>query len=103
MSAVWEIWRIKLWRLRAGKSWNHAFPYMQIFTRSLSWLAICVGLLVIYPFSPADAAGDQFAASREILLVTGINELLPAGKQRHRIKPRRNFALAKLDIYQARR
>ncbi len=55
------------------------FAYMQIFARSLIWLTICVGLLVVYPFSPAEAAGEHFAASREILFVTGINELLPAG------------------------
>jgi Na+/proline symporter len=55
------------------------FSWMQIFARSLIWLAIGVGLLVLYPFSPEAAAGDLFAASREILFVTGIEDLLPVG------------------------
>ncbi|MFQ5865107.1 MAG: sodium transporter, partial [bacterium] len=55
------------------------FSWMQIFARSLIWLVIGVGLLVIYPFSPESASGDQFAASREILFVTGINDMLPVG------------------------
>ncbi|MFQ5627645.1 MAG: sodium:solute symporter family protein [bacterium] len=55
------------------------FSWMQIFARSLIWLVIGVGLLVIYPFSPESMAGDQFAASREILFVTGIDEMLPVG------------------------
>ncbi|MFQ5640837.1 MAG: sodium:solute symporter family protein [bacterium] len=55
------------------------FSWMQIFARSLIWLVIGVGLLVLYPFSPEAAAGDQFTASREILFVTGINDMLPAG------------------------
>ncbi len=55
------------------------FSWMQIFARSLIWLVIGVGLLVIYPFSPEAAAGEQFAASREILFVTGIEDMLPPG------------------------
>ncbi len=55
------------------------FSWMQIFARSLIWLAIGVGLLVLYPFSVASMGGDQFAASREITFVTGINDLLPVG------------------------
>jgi len=55
------------------------FAWMQIFARSLLWLAIGVGLLVIYPFAIESAAGDQFAASREITFVTGIQDLLPIG------------------------
>ena len=55
------------------------FAWMQIFARSLLWLAIGVGLLVIYPFAVESAAGDQFAASREITFVTGIQDLLPIG------------------------
>lgn len=55
------------------------FTWMQIFLRSVIWLVIGVGLLVIYPFTPEIAAGDQFAASREILFVTGIDDLLPVG------------------------
>ena len=55
------------------------FSWMQIFARSLLWLAIGVGILAIYPFDPNSATGDQFAASREILFVTGVDELLPPG------------------------
>jgi len=55
------------------------FAWVQIFARSLLWLAIGVGLLVIYPFAIESMAGDQFAASREITFVTGIQDLLPIG------------------------
>ncbi len=55
------------------------FAWMQIFVRSIIWLIIGVGLLVIYPFSQEAAMGDQFAASREVTFVTGINDLLPPG------------------------
>ncbi len=55
------------------------FTWMQIFFRSLFWLAIAVGLLLVYPFSPEDMGTEGFAASREILFVTGIADLLPPG------------------------
>lgn len=55
------------------------FTWMQILVRSLIWLVIGVGLLVLYPFDPAMLGTEQFAAEREILFVTGINDLLPAG------------------------
>jgi solute:Na+ symporter, SSS family len=55
------------------------FSWMQIFVRSLVWLIIGIGLLVLYPFSPQDVAGNTFVASREILFITGINDLLPPG------------------------
>jgi Na+/proline symporter len=55
------------------------FTWVQIFLRSLLWLAIAVGLLVLYPFTANQATGDGFAASREILFVTGIDDLLPPG------------------------
>ncbi|MHB2155968.1 sodium:solute symporter family protein [Calditrichota bacterium GD2] len=55
------------------------FSWMQIFLRSLIWLIIGVSLLVFYPFTPAEAAGSTFAATREILFVTGINDILPVG------------------------
>lgn len=55
------------------------FAWMQILARSLIWLAIGVGLLVIYPFAAENAVGDEFAASREITFVTGIEDLLPIG------------------------
>jgi len=55
------------------------FTWMQILVRSLIWLVIGVGLLVVYPFDPVELGSEQFAAGREILFVTGINDLLPAG------------------------
>ncbi len=55
------------------------FAWMQILVRSLIWLVIGVGLLVVYPFEAAEIGVDGFAASREILFVTGINDLLPPG------------------------
>jgi solute:Na+ symporter, SSS family len=55
------------------------FTWAQIFFRSLFWLAIAVGLLVLYPFNPAEMGTEQFTASREILFVVGINDLLPPG------------------------
>lgn len=55
------------------------FTWLQIFLRSLIWLVIGVGLLVIYPFVPETAAGEAFVAGRELLFATGIKDLLPAG------------------------
>ncbi len=55
------------------------FSWMQIFARSLIWLVIGVGLLVIYPYSPESASGEQFTAAREMLFVTGIDDMLPVG------------------------
>ena len=57
------------------------FTWLQILLRSLFWLVIGVGLLVIYPFDPASAGGETFVAGREILFATGIRDLLPAGIQ----------------------
>lgn len=55
------------------------FAWMQIFLRSIIWLIIGVGLLVIYPFSQSAMTAEGFAASREITFVTGINDMLPPG------------------------
>ncbi len=55
------------------------FSWMQIFLRSIIWLIIGVGLLVIYPFSQSAMTAEGFAASREITFVTGINDMLPPG------------------------
>jgi solute:Na+ symporter, SSS family len=56
---------------RDARSAGVVFAWAQILFRSLLWLAIAVGLLVLYPFAPAERA-PGFAASREILFVTGI-------------------------------
>ncbi len=55
------------------------FTWLQIFLRSLIWLIIGVGLLVVYPFDPATAVGEDFVAKRELLFATGIKDLLPVG------------------------
>jgi solute:Na+ symporter, SSS family len=55
------------------------FSWMQIFLRSLIWLVIGVGLLIVYPFVAGTPVDERFTASREILFVTGIQELLPPG------------------------
>jgi solute:Na+ symporter, SSS family len=55
------------------------FTWLQIFVRSLVWLVIGVGILVIYPFTPEQVGGEGFTAGREILFATGIDELLPIG------------------------
>jgi Na+/proline symporter len=55
------------------------FTWVQIFVRSLFWLAVAVSLLVLFPFTPEEIAADGFAASREILFVTGIDAYLPPG------------------------
>ncbi|MEX2584396.1 MAG: sodium:solute symporter family protein [Gemmatimonadota bacterium] len=55
------------------------FSWAQIVLRSLFWLVIAVGLLVLYPFGAEQVASEGFAASREILFVRGIDDLLPPG------------------------
>lgn len=55
------------------------FSWVQILLRSLVWLIIGVGLLVVYPFTPEEAAAEGFAAARELTFVTGIKDLLPVG------------------------
>ena len=55
------------------------FTWLQIFLRSLLWLAIALGLLVLYPIGPDAALDPGFAAAREMLFVQGIDELLPPG------------------------
>ena len=55
------------------------FAWLQIFLRSLLWLVIAVGLLVLFPMDPAQVGSEAFAAGREILFVLGIEEYLPPG------------------------
>lgn len=55
------------------------FAWLQVVLRSLLWLAIAVGLLVLYPFQPGDMVAAGFAAEREMTFVRGIAELLPPG------------------------
>jgi SSS family solute:Na+ symporter len=55
------------------------FTWLQIFLRSLIWLLIGVGLLVLYPFEPVATRAETFVAGRELLFATGIKDLLPIG------------------------
>ena len=55
------------------------FAWLQIVLRSLIWIVIGLGLLVLYPFGPQAAGSDGFVASREMLFVRGFDELLPPG------------------------
>lgn len=55
------------------------FAWLQIFLRSLLWVAIALGLLVLYPFGADELGTEGFAAAREILFVRGIDDLLPPG------------------------
>ncbi|NIT61783.1 MAG: sodium transporter, partial [Aliifodinibius sp.] len=64
---------------RDAKIAAFTFTWLQIFLRSLIWLVIGVGLLVVYPFDPVTASGEDFVAGRELLFATGIKDLLPPG------------------------
>lgn len=55
------------------------FTWLQIFFRSLIWLVIGVGLLLIYPFDAASMGSEAFVAEREVLFAVGIKDLLPPG------------------------
>ncbi|MDJ0956333.1 MAG: Na+:solute symporter [Arenicellales bacterium] len=55
------------------------FAWTQILLRSLIWMLIGVGLLIIYPFNETQMQAEGFAAARELTFVTGIDELLPIG------------------------
>lgn len=55
------------------------FAWLQILLRSLLWLVIGVGLLVLYPFDPASVDEAGFVAARELTFVTGVRELMPPG------------------------
>ncbi len=55
------------------------FSWLQIVLRSLIWIVIGLSLLVLYPFDPLAAGGDDFIASREMLFVQGIDDLLQPG------------------------
>jgi len=57
------------------------FTFAQVVLRSLIWLPIALGLLIVFPpESTFGAAGEQaYVAAREASYVRGISELLPAG------------------------
>ena len=57
------------------------FTFAQIVLRSLIWLPIALGLLLVFPPDAAyGVAGEAgYVAQREAIYVRGIAELLPAG------------------------
>jgi len=54
------------------------FTFAQVVVRSLIWLPIALGLLILFPVDPA-AGGESYVAQREATFVLGISEVLPAG------------------------
>lgn len=54
------------------------FTVAQVMLRSLIWLPLALGLLVVFP-PPPGTLGPQFIAAREFTFVQGINELLSPG------------------------
>ncbi len=58
------------------------FSFVQIVLRSLLWLPIILGLLVIYPAEQLPAFGsapEAFRVEREALFAVGIRDILPVG------------------------
>jgi Na+/proline symporter len=54
------------------------FTFVQVVGRSLIWLPIALGVLILFP--PAQGlAGELLAADREATYVRGMSDLLPAG------------------------
>lgn len=54
------------------------FTVAQVVLRSLTWLPLALGLLVVFP-PPPEIMGPEFIAAREFTFVQGIHELLPPG------------------------
>ncbi len=54
------------------------FSVAQVLLRSLIWLTLALGLLVIFP-PPPEMLSPQFIAAREYTFVQGMDELLPTG------------------------
>lgn len=55
------------------------FAFAQILFRSILWVVIGVGLLLLYPFDAGTITDDGFKAAREVVFVQGIDDLLPPG------------------------
>ncbi len=54
------------------------FTYLQILLRSLLWLPLALGLVVLYPLVSASTP-EQYTALREATFVLGMRDLLPIG------------------------
>ncbi|MDP3920342.1 MAG: sodium:solute symporter family protein [Candidatus Omnitrophota bacterium] len=58
------------------------FTFLQVVVRSLFWLPIAIGLLVLYPAAGLPGAGEAteaFRVGREATFALGIRDFLPAG------------------------
>lgn len=67
---------------RDAKVAGVVFTVAQILLRTLIWLPIGIGLLILYPvesFPAMGAASEHFRLARETTFVTGIRDLLPVG------------------------
>src|SRR5690606_36506606 len=54
------------------------FAVTQVLVRSLVWLPVALGLLILFP-PTGQLTGGAFASAREATYVTGIAQLLPPG------------------------
>ena len=55
------------------------FSILQILVRSLLWLPIIIGVLIIYPFDPNATMDAAFTANREMTFVMAMKDILPEG------------------------
>lgn len=58
------------------------FTFAQVLVRSLLWLPIALGLLILYPVDSLPALGsasESFRVAREATFATGIRDFLPVG------------------------
>ena len=55
------------------------FTWAQVVLRSVIWVIIALGLLVIYPYDISSVSTEGFTALREMTFVQGIQDLLPPG------------------------
>lgn len=67
---------------RDARSAAVIFTFAQVLFRSLLWLPIAVGLLILYPVegaAPGAGGGETFRILREAVFAQGIRDFLPAG------------------------
>jgi len=55
------------------------FSILQILVRSLLWMPIVIGVLILYPFSTAESMDAGFTATREMTFVMAMKDILPSG------------------------
>ena len=55
------------------------FTVAQVLLRSLVWIPIALGLLVLYPVESMSGAGETFQALREETFARGIKDFMPVG------------------------